>query len=67
MKNLTEYIYERNEQVWVIKDKDLDGAILDICDTEEAAKEVYDSHMKENEDNHLEISTCKRSEVENKK
>ena len=44
--------------------KDLDGAILDVCATEEDAKKAYDAHMKENEGNHLEIVPCKRSEVE---
>jgi len=53
-----------NEDVWVVKDKDLDGAILDVCPTEEDAKAAYEGHMKENEDSHLEIVSCKRSEVE---
>jgi len=79
MKNLSEYIIERGaapkadvskvvdlDKVWVIKDKDLDGAILDVCDTEDAAQKAYDEHMKENGCNNLEITTCKRSEVEKK-
>lgn len=53
-----------DEDVWVVKDKDLEGAILDVCTTEEDAQKAYDEHMAENEDNHLEIVTCKRSEVE---
>ena len=81
MKNLTEYISEHldnaveeveksvneNEDVWVVRDKDLDGAILDVCTTEEDAQKAYDEHMEENKDNHLEIVTCKRSEVEAQK
>ena len=74
MKNLSEYILERgaapkvdaDDTVWVIKDKDLDGAIMDVCDTEDAANKAYDEHMKENDGANLEITTCKRSEVENK-
>lgn len=57
---------ESEEQVWVVTDKDLDGAILDVCETEEAAQEAYEGHMKENSGNNLEIKTCKRSEVEKK-
>lgn len=53
-----------NEDVWVVKDKDLDGAILDVCPTEEDAQKAYDEHMAENKDNHLEIVPCKRSEIE---
>ena len=64
MKSLVEYIYEQEEQVWIVKDKDLDGAIMDVCTTEEDAQKAYDDHMKENSDYHLEITTCKRSEVE---
>ena len=75
MKNLKDYIVERgsapkvdnsDDKVWVVSDKDLDGAIFDVCDTEEAAKKAYDEHMKENPDNHLEIKPCNRSEVEKK-
>ena len=76
MKDLKEYIIERGaapkvteeelDKVWVIKDKDLDGAILDVCATEADAKKAYDGHMKENEGNHLEIVPSKRSEVEKK-
>lgn len=75
MKNLKDYILERgpapkvdnpSETVWVISDKDLDGAILDVCETEEDAQKAYDEHMKENSGNHLEMKTCPRSEVEKK-
>lgn len=72
MKRLSEYILERGaapkvqntDNVFVIKDKDLDGAIMDVCPTEEDAKKTYDDHMKENPHNHLEIKSMKRSEVE---
>lgn len=72
MKRLSEYILERGaapkvqntDNVFVIKDKDLDGAIMDVCPTEEDAKKAYDDHMKENPHNHLEIKSMKRSEVE---
>ena len=64
MKSLVDYILESEEVVWVVKDKDLDGAIMDVCTTEEDAKKMYDEHMKENKDNHLEITSMKRSEVE---
>ena len=63
MKSLVEYINEQNEQVWAVRDTDLD-AILDVCTTEDDAKVAYDSHMEENKDNHLEIVPMKRSEVE---
>lgn len=81
MKSLSEYLLEAEhnpkieeetqvvegeDKVWVISDKDLDGAILDVCETEEAAQEAYEEHMKENSGNNLEIKTCKRSEVEKK-
>lgn len=64
MRGLAEYINEAEDKVWIVVDKDLDGAILDVCPTEPDAKKAYDDHMKENEGNHLEIKTCKRSEVE---
>lgn len=72
MKDLKDYIIERgpvpkielDDKVYVIKDKDLDGAILDICSSKEEADKAYDDHMKENPGNKLEISTCDRSEVE---
>lgn len=80
MKSLVEYINEQiadqqeqtsvenqvtegNENVWVVKDTDL-NSILDVCETEEAANEAKENHLKENEDSHLEVSSCKRSEVE---
>ena len=82
MKSLSEYLLESEhnphveeeetqvvegeQEVWVVSDKDLDGAILDVCETEEAAQEAYEAHMKENSGNNLEIKTCKRSEVEKK-
>ena len=72
MKDLKEYIIERSaapkvavdDTVYIIKDKDLDGAILDVCSTEEDANNAYDAHMKENDEANLEISSCSRSEVE---
>ena len=72
MKNLKEYIIEKNassesestDNVWIVKDKDLDGAILDVCPTEKEAKDAYDFHMKENDKSNLEIEKIKRSEVE---
>lgn len=75
MKTLSEYINEKtvvptvesaDDVVWIIKDKDLDGAIMDVCATEEDANKAYDEHMKENDHSRLEITTCKRSEVEKK-
>lgn len=76
MKSLVEYIAEQSvdttpqvnesEDVWVVKDVDLDGAILDVCDTEDGAKAAKEQHLKENSGANLEISTCKRSEVEKK-
>lgn len=74
MKSLSEYIIERgatpkenpDDTVWVIKDTDLDGAIFDVCTTEEDAKIVKGERLKENPDAHIEISSCKRSEVEKK-
>ncbi len=30
-----------DEDVWVVKDKDLEGAILDVCTTEEDAQKAY--------------------------
>ena len=72
MKNFSEYILEKrnlnestsSDEVWVIKDKDLDGAILDVCSTEDDANKAYEEHMKENPDSHLEITHMKKSEVE---
>ncbi|MBQ3416081.1 MAG: hypothetical protein IJH39_12265 [Clostridia bacterium] len=74
MKNLKEYIIERGaapevskeelDKVYVVKDKDLDGAILDVCDTEEAAEKAKAEHLKENDGANLEIESCNRSEVE---
>ena len=72
MKNLKDYIIERGpapevnleETVWLIKDKDFDNAIVDVYTTEKDAQKAYDDLMKQNSGNHLEISTCKRSEVE---
>ena len=56
MKDLKEYIIERGpapkvskedmkkvpnlDVVWIIKDKDLDGAIIDVCDTEDDANKT---------------------------
>lgn len=75
MKNLVEYICEKlvdntqsqevNEQdknVWVLRDKDLDGAIFDVCDTEEDANRLKEMKLKENPDANFEIVTGKRSE-----
>lgn len=64
MKNITEYILEQENKVWVIKDKDLDGAIFDVCDSKKAAEDALAVHMKENPDNHMEIVSMNRSEVE---
>lgn len=78
MKGLVEYISEHteqeevvnqiteNEEVWVVKDKDLDGAIMDVCPTEDDANKALEEHMKENADYHLEVEKCNRSEVEKK-
>lgn len=70
MKSLSEYLLEsgkeQEDQVWVIKDKDLDGAILDVCESEEDANEAFENHKKENEGCNIEIVPCKRSEVEKK-
>lgn len=76
MKSLVEYINEqivnetpaqnideKSEDVWVVKDTDL-NSILDVCETEEDANNALAEHLKENEDSHLEVSSCKRSEVE---
>ena len=63
MKSFTQYINEYEEQVWVVRDKDLD-AILDVCPTKEDADKAFDAHMSENPDNHLEIKTMPRKEVE---
>ena len=78
MKGLVEYINEQiageqqtqteiteNENVWVVKDTDL-NSILDVCETEEAANEAKEDHLKENADAHLEVSSCPRSEIEKK-
>ena len=78
MKGLVEYINEQiageqqtqteiteNENVWVVKDTDL-NPILDVCETEEAANEAKEDHLKENADAHLEVSSCPRSEIEKK-
>ena len=81
MKSLVEYINEQivveqpteqqvdvtegNENVWVVKDTDL-NSILDVCETEDAANEAKEDHLKENADAHLEVSSCPRSEVEKK-
>lgn len=70
MKDLKVYILERgaapkvdvDDAVYIIKDKDLDGAIIDVCDTKEIADETYDAHMKENPGNRLEIVQGKKSE-----
>jgi len=74
MKNLVEYISEKfndikskevNEQdetVWVLRDKDLDGAIFDVCDTEEDANRLKEMKLKENPDANFEVVTGKRSE-----
>ena len=63
MKNLVEYISEKlvdntqsqevneqDENVWVLRDKDLDGAIFDVCDTEEDANRLKEMKLKENPD-----------------
>lgn len=63
MKSFTQYINEYEEQVWVVRDKDLD-AILDVCTTKGDADKAFDTHMSENPDNHLEIKTIPRKEVE---
>ena len=81
MKNLKDYIIERGpvsnknsedykkvkslDYVYAIKDKDLDDAIFDVCDTEADAEETLDRHLKENPDSHMKIEKIKRSEVEN--
>ena len=77
MKSLVEYINEQiaveqpaevnesNENVWIIKDTDL-NSILDVCETEDAANEAKKEHLKENADAHLEVTSCPRSEVEKK-
>ena len=69
MKDLKQYIIERGpapkvdpDTLYVIKDLDLDGAIIDVCDDEKSAKETYDMHMKENPGNKLEIVPSKKSE-----
>lgn len=53
---------ESDGEVWVIKDKDLDGAIFDVCDTEDDANRLLDRKKKENPDVHMEIVKGKRSE-----
>ena len=77
MKSLVEYINEQiaveqpaevnesNENVWIVKDTDL-NSILDVCETEDAANEAKNEHLKENADAHLEVTSCPRSEVEKK-
>lgn len=77
MKSLVEYINEQiaveqsaevnesNENVWIVKDTDL-NSILDVCETEDAANEAKQEHLKENADAHLEVTSCPRSEVEKK-
>ena len=62
MKTLKEYIFEQNNKsasevnkVWVLKDKDLEGAIFDVCDSEEEAQRLLDQKLKENPDAHMEI------------
>lgn len=69
MKSLVEYIdnelNENKDNVWVVKDKIVDG-ILDVCETEEDARLALDGHLEENADAKLEIKQCKRSEVEKK-
>ena len=77
MKSLVEYINEQiavkqpaevnesNENVWIVKDTDL-NSILDVCETEDAANEAKQEHLKENADAHLEGTSCPRSEVEKK-
>lgn len=62
MKTLKEYILEKNnesasevDKVWVLKDKDLEGAIFDVCNSEEEAQRLLDQKLKENPDAHMEI------------
>lgn len=62
MKTLKEYILEKNnesvkevDKVWVLKDKDLEGAIFDVCDSEEEAQRLLDQKLKENPNAHMEI------------
>ena len=58
----SQVIDEQDENVWVLKDKDLDGAIFDVCDTEEDAQRLLDKKLEENPDVHMEIVPGKRSE-----
>ncbi len=66
MKTLNEYLKESQEQVFAIIDKDLDGAIMSVWDTNDDAEKEKAARLKENDKLKIEIKPMKRSEVEKK-
>lgn len=66
MKTLNEYLKESQEQVYALIDKDLDGAIMSVWNTNEEAENEKKEKLKENEYLRLDIKKVNKSEVENK-
>lgn len=66
MKTLNEYLKESQEQVYAIIDKDLDGAIMSVWDTNDDAETEKAARLKENDKLNIEIKPMKKSEVEKK-
>lgn len=64
MKTLNEYLKESQEQVYALIDKDLDGAIMSVWDTNDDAEAERAERLKENDHLKLEIKPMRRSEVE---
>ena len=64
MKTLYEYLKESQDNVFALVDKDLDGAIMSVWDTNDAAEAERTERLKENDKLNLSIKKMKRSEVE---
>ena len=64
MKTLNEYLKESQDSVYVIIDKDLDGAIMSVWNTPEEAETEKSERLKENDKLKIDIKKMKRSEIE---
>ena len=67
MKTLNEYIKEQEEQVFAVVDKDLDGAIMSVWNTNDEAEKEKADRLKENDKLNIEIKPMKKSEAETTK
>lgn len=64
MKTLNEYLKESQDYRYAVIDKDLEGAIMSVWNTNDEAETEKAARLKENEGLHLDIKKMKKSEVE---